>query len=178
MHAGQTSSRVALEPFAPSDAAQLVAVFRHPAIRRYLLDDAIVSEEWVADEIAASQRRFARGGAGLWALRLTGRRRIVGFVGFREFFEPPQLQLLYGLLPEYWGQGLATEAARQVCQHAFDALGFTEVRAATDRPNAASIQVLQRLGMREVRTTTDGAHGTVFFEITRAAWRAHTARAE
>ena len=36
---------------------------------------------------------------------------LVGFVGFRPFFDPPELQLLYGLLPAYWGRGLATEPA-------------------------------------------------------------------
>jgi ribosomal-protein-alanine N-acetyltransferase len=86
-------------------------------------------------------------------------------VGFREFFDPPQLQLLYGLLPEYCGRGLATEVAARICRHAFRELGFTEIAAATDVPNQASVKVLRRLGMREVRRSDDGTAGTVFFVL-------------
>jgi RimJ/RimL family protein N-acetyltransferase len=83
---------------------------------------------------------------------------IVGFVGFRPFFDPPELQLLHGLLPSHWGRGLAAEAVRTAMRCAFDRLGFEEVRAATDVPNGASVRV---------RRPDDGEHGTVFFRLGR-----------
>ena len=129
----------------------------------------MVPSDWVKAEIAASRARFERDGTGLWALRLTGQPPIIGFAGFREFFEPPQLQLLYALLPQYWGRGLATEAAAAVCDHAFSTLGFERVEAATDTENQASARVLLRLGMRPVRTTPEGTGGTTFYVMERAA---------
>lgn len=161
------SERTSLHPFATSDADELLGVFRDPEVRRYLLDDEIVSAAWVHDEIAASDRRFARSGTGLWSIRLGRNAAIIGFVGFREFFDPPQLQLLYGLLPEYWGKGLATEVAVRICDHAFRELGLLEISAATDSPNQASAKVLLRLEMKQVRTSDDG---TAFFVLTRDAW--------
>lgn len=134
-------------------------------MRRYLLDGQIVSRAWVEDEIRRSAARFEAGGAGLWTLLERDAPRLVGFVGFRPFFEPPELQLLYGLAPEHWGRGLATEAARAAITYAFRDLGFPEVRAATDVPNAASIAVLERLGMHEWKRTEDGEHGTAFFRV-------------
>ena len=167
-----SSERMTLRPFVLPDAGQLLVLFRDSLVRRYLLDDALVSAEWVHDEIVASEARFSGSGAGLWSIRLTDRREIVGFVGFREFFDPPQLQLLYGLLPHYWGRGLATEAARAVCDYAFQSLGFAEVAAATDLPNEASARVLDRLGMTLDRTTDDGPAGTVFYSLDRSCWKA------
>jgi ribosomal-protein-alanine N-acetyltransferase len=162
---------VVLRPFCQEDAAELLEIFRHPDVRRYLLDGFVVSAEWLRQEISSSEQRFARGSAGLWAIRRPGDELIVGFVGFREFFEPPQLQLLYGLLPQYWHCGLATAAATAACEHAFAALHFDVIQAATDRPNTASIDVLTRLGLRAVRESDDGPAGTVFFSITREQWR-------
>ena len=105
-------------------------------------------------------------------LRLGDRPDVVGFVGFREFFDPPELQLLYGLLPACWGGGLATEVTTRVCDFAFRQLGFDEITAATDLPNRASSRVLQRLGMQLVRTTDDGVAGTALFALERDAWLA------
>ncbi|MBM3774479.1 MAG: GNAT family N-acetyltransferase, partial [Acidobacteria bacterium] len=116
------SERLMMCPVSEGDAESLLGVFRDPAVRRYLLDDSLVSLEWVRNEIASSDERFATVGAGLWAIRFVGfveTTAVIGFVGFRGFFDPPRLQLLYGLLPEYWGRGLATEAAKRVCDHAF-----------------------------------------------------------
>jgi ribosomal-protein-alanine N-acetyltransferase len=163
-------SRIELRPFAARDAVALLAIFQDPAVRRYLLDDVIVSEEWVQQEIQSSDERFSRGSAGLWAIRLIRDETIIGFVGFREFFDPPQTQLLYGLLPQYWGHGFATEAATLACEHAFAVLGWSEVVAATDVPNDASIRVLERLGMRQTRATNDGPAGTVFYAVSRDEW--------
>lgn len=164
------SARAVLRPFAEVDAPELHALFRDPAVRRYLLDDALVPAEWVTEEIESSSKRFAATGAGLWSVRLSGEDRIVGFVGFREFFDPPQLQLLYGLLPEYWGRGLATEVASLICAEAFCSLGFAQVAAATDRPNFASSRVLERLGMELVLSSSDGVSGTLFYLLKREQW--------
>ncbi len=170
-----TTERAVLRAFATDDAAELLRVFRDPDVRRGLLDDAVVSPEWVLDEIAASDARFARFGAGLWSVRLAHTPRIVGFAGFREFYDPPELQLLYGLLPAWQGRGLALEVTRRLCDVAFRELGFAEVTAATDLPNRASARLLGRLGMRLVRT--DGAAGTAWFAVDRATWLAHAADA-
>ena len=164
------SERTLLLPFSKADADELLTVFRDPKVRQYLLDDSMVSAEWVRDEIVASDARFASSGAGLWAIRLADEPGIIGFVGFRDFFEPPQLQLLYALLPEHWGRGFATEVAHAVCGYAFDKLGFTEIVAATDIPNEASARVLLCLGMSLNRTTSDGPFGTAFYRLDRADW--------
>ena len=182
------TARLELRPFTRPDAAELLEIFRDVDVRRWLLDGAVLPLAWLNDEIAASDARFAASGAGLWSIRRShasgpvaaneaqGPQPIIGFAGFREFFDPPQLQLLYGLLPSCWGQGLATEAARCVCDHAFDHLGFDVIAAATDIPNTASIAVMQRLGMRCVRRSDDGPAGAAFYAIGREAWLARGRR--
>jgi ribosomal-protein-alanine N-acetyltransferase len=177
-----TTLRLELRPFTPDDSAELHALFVDEGVRRWLLDDQVVARDWVDAEIAASGTRFGGGSAGLWAVRARGdderaRRRIpqslrpiLGFAGFRPFFDPPELQLLYGLLPAFWGKGLAAEAAGAAVAHAFEVLRFTEVRAATDVPNLASIAVLERLGFEEQHRTGEGERGTAHFRLTVTAW--------
>lgn len=75
-------------PNSEGDTESLLGVFRQTTVRRYLLDDAAVSLDWVQDEIASSNERFVSTGAGLWAVRLMGTTGIVRFVGFRELLDP------------------------------------------------------------------------------------------
>ena len=164
------TTRLTLRPFAPEDVDELHALFTDADVRRHLLDDTVVSREWLEEEVTSSQARFAESGSGLWTLIERAGEAIVGFVGFRPFFDPPELQLLYGLLPSHWGRGFATEACEAAIDYVFGVLDFEDVRAATDVPNRASIAVLERLGMRERRRTTDGKHGTVFFQLLSSEW--------
>jgi [ribosomal protein S5]-alanine N-acetyltransferase len=159
--------RLRLEPFAARDTDELHGVFTDAAVRKFLLDDEVVPREWVAAEIGASVTRFAGGSAGLWSVCPRESRRIIGFTGFRYFHEPPELQLLYGLLPEHWGQGMASEAAAAAVQYAFDALGHEQVGASADVENAASFRVMERLGMRYDRLAAHAGRETIFYTLRR-----------
>jgi RimJ/RimL family protein N-acetyltransferase len=65
------------------------------------------------------------------------------------------------------GQGLATEAARAVLAYGFEQLQSPRITAATDPPNAASVRVLERLGMRFTHRAALNGLDTVFYEIAR-----------
>ncbi|MBL8756570.1 MAG: GNAT family N-acetyltransferase [Planctomycetes bacterium] len=165
------TERTVLLPFRDADHAELLALFRDPEVRVSLLDDVLVTPAWMEAEIEASQRRFARFGTGLWAVRRRNASGIVGFAGFREFFDPPELQLLYGLLPSCRGLGLAGEVTAAVCAFAFDELARDSVSATVDAPNRASVRVLERLGMSCDGREPDGA---LHFTVDRDTWAGRT----
>ena len=145
--------RLTMTPVAQADGPELHALFTDPDVRRYLLDDLVVAAEWTADVVEKSVTMFSGQGYGLWALRQTGQQPIIGFCGYWRFEHLPHpLQLIYGLLPAWWGRGLATEAARTMLKYGFETLGFTEIMAATNVPNRASVRVMERLGMRHLKT--------------------------
>lgn len=84
-------------------------------------------------------------------------------------------ELGYILHPEFWGQGLATEAIRPILPRAFDK--FADVDALTaeiDPRNAASERVLRKLGFEKVgaaeRTFCIGGEwsDSAFFELSRS----------
>ena len=159
--------RLRMRPFAPGDVDELHRVFIDPGVRRFLLDDQIVSREWVEQEINAGIARFEAGSAGLFCVFSKEGGTLIGFCGFRPFFEPPELQLLYGFLPAYWSRGFATEAARAMIEFGFGELGFDRITASADDPNAASIQVLKKAGMVFDRRETINDLPTVFYSINR-----------
>jgi [ribosomal protein S5]-alanine N-acetyltransferase len=58
------------------------------------------------------------------------------------------VELGFHLRPRFWGQGIASEAARAVVQHAFETPGVNGVFAGHHPENEASRRVLERLGFR------------------------------
>jgi len=166
-----TTERAELLPLDEADAPALLGLFREPAVRRYLLDDEQVDRAWVDAEVAGSRARFAAGGLGLWLARERAPSQgLLGFAGYRCFYDPPVEQVLYGLATAATGRGLATELTRAMIEIAFRDPERTEVRASTDEPNLASVRVLERLGFT-VRGREPGPRGAqLHFVLTRARW--------
>ena len=172
------SQRLLYTPWRPADVDQLHALLAEADVRRYLCDDRIMPRDWVAGVIEESCSSLHRDGVGLWRLSLRAgdlEGETVGLVGFRDFFEPAQLQLMYALHPRGWGRGLATEAGRAMLELAFARLGHAQVVGATDPPNVASVRVMERLGMSPVdpggfEPPLEGTGDALFFRIHRDEW--------
>lgn len=92
-------------------------------------------------------------GAGWWAVELRATAQVVGTVGafFRDSI--PGIELGWNTYRAFWGQGFASEAAREALRHALEVRGERQARALIDARNAASIRVALHLGLRYDRET-------------------------
>ena len=150
------TERLILRPVTAGDHAVLQAHWTTPDVRRFLFDGATLSAAEITAAIEDSARDFGRAGYGLWLIHekvgtdLVGTDLVgtdlVGTAGLRPL-EDLGLEIFYSLAPGSWGRGYATEAARAVLAHALGPLGLPEVLAEVDEGNAASIAVIERLGM-------------------------------
>lgn len=90
----------------------------------------------------------------------------------------------YRLYPPFWGRGLATEGVRALIASAFERLHLDRVVATTMADNAGSWRVLEKCGMRRVRTflypvaeLMPGAeHGDFVYELARSDWSRQESR--
>ncbi len=90
-----------------------------------------------------------------WAVRLLATGDFVGAVGFNTL--GPCSEYAYHQHPDFWGQGLMTEASQA-------ALGWLrlrpdarEIEAFIDPDNQGSINLARRLGLQPTGETSDGA---------------------
>lgn len=93
----------------------------------------------------------ARFGFGFHVVELKEDGRPIGVCGLakRDFLD--DVDIGYAFLPQYGGQGYAYEAAQGVLAHARE-LGLTRLVATVVPENAASIRLLEKLGLRFERT--------------------------
>lgn len=141
------SDRLEMLPYRTTDAKPLHSLWSEPQIRKYLLDDKIVSKEWVVETIESNRQCFEKNGFGQWGIYFKNKSELIGFCGFGFFSNASEPELIYGLAPIYWGQGLATEAVRTTIRYGFENLKFAKIIGSADRANLASIRLMERVGM-------------------------------
>jgi len=163
--------RLQIRPFIPDDVAALHRHWTHPEVRKYLWDDIIISREQVVEVVESSINSFAMKGFGLWAVFPKEKTDLIGFCGFRFFGEPPEIEILYSIAPEYWGQGLATEAAQAMLRCGFEEHGFERIYAGADPPNAASFRVMEKCGMTFAKRMFINNIEAIYYVISRQAFQ-------
>jgi len=176
------TDRCRLHPLAVADAAALHALWTRPRVRRFLWDDQVIPEAQTIDMLQTSVRLFEAHGFGLWGITMREndmkqeRMPLAGFAGYWPFRTPPVDELVIGLAPEHWGQGIATEVGAALIRFAFETVGMSAVHASTDAPNRASVRVVEKLDMTfDRRAEVDGLD-TLFYTLPRAQWQADDAR--
>ncbi len=102
----------------------------------------------VADRIEA---HFRKRGFGLCAVELRHNRLFIGFIGLAvpSFEAPftPCVEIGWRLSANHWGQGLATEGAREMIRYASEQLGLESLVSFTVPENFRSRRVMEKLGM-------------------------------
>lgn len=135
---------------------------------RWNLDGPPISRDEASGRVQWMLANHERNAAG-WLVHLclgivhqaTG--RIIGWCGLDQRDASKAHPVLFYLLQAaHWGQGLATEAARAVLDYAFGELALPRVAAAAD--NAASVRVLEKIGMQRLGHDEEGGHA---FSLTR-----------
>jgi RimJ/RimL family protein N-acetyltransferase len=163
---------VALRRLVPADAAVLAGWGRDPAY--------VAAADWTP--------RTYDGYLEFWSSRidhppdrLVRLAAVVGddLVGYADLFGegPTSRELGYAVGPRAsWGLGYGTQIARLMTAYGFDELGLAEVTAEALDANAASVRILERVGMTESARGDDATfvgRPTFYrrFAITRATRR-------
>jgi ribosomal-protein-alanine N-acetyltransferase len=162
-----TTPRLQLRPCTTADVAALHRLWTAPGVRKYLWDDVVITNEQAAEVVASSLADFATHGFGHWIITRREQSELIGWCGLRQVSEPAGVEVLYGITPECWGQGLAVEATHALLHYGFAELGLSQIYAGTDPPNTASLRVMEKLGMRFDKRTQSNGLEAVYYVIAR-----------
>lgn len=173
------TTRLTLNPCRPGDEADFIALERDPAVMRYLNGGHAVDREH-ADPNAAFLMPSGTE-PHVWTARRTNDGAFVGW--FCLWPDSDTLaELGFRLRRMDWGQGLASEAAAALVDWGFRSQGYEKIVSCTMAVNHRARRVMEKLGMRCVRTVSYDAdpfpgteHGDVWYELARVDWNGSTA---
>ncbi len=154
------TTRLLLRHQVADDLDALWALYCDPEITKYI-PDAPRSRKEAREELEWHMHGHPRyPELGLWATvhkatgKFIGRRGLLPWTidGRRE------VEVAYTIAREYWGQGLATEAARGILDHGFRKLNLSRLICLINPGNIASQRVAEKIGMT-LEKTADGING-------------------
>ena len=166
------TERLALRRFTAADLEPLLGVFGDPEVMRYVgAERRPLRRSQVSALMSRSGADWSEHGFGLLAIVERDSGRLSGEAGLQHLEAGPDIELGYTLARAAWGGGYATEAARAVLRWGFAGLHLHRIVAVADPANAASLRVLDKLGM--TRRGRRECYGAVMEEhaLSLAAWR-------
>ncbi|MDQ2750162.1 MAG: GNAT family N-acetyltransferase [Pseudonocardiales bacterium] len=175
------TERLVLRRFTPADIDNLVELDSDPDVMRFLTGGAPTPREQIENELLPRilEEYSVPPGWGRWAAIEKQTGLVVGWFSL----DPPKheaegLELGYRLRKVAWGNGYATEVSRALIDLAFGQPTVQRVFAETMAVNTASRRVMEKVGLRHVRTFhlawDDPIEGTelgeVEYELRREDW--------
>jgi RimJ/RimL family protein N-acetyltransferase len=176
------TERLELRRFTMADADNLVDLDSDPEVMHFITGGRPTRrEEIVADVLPAFLGYYERFvGYGFWAAIEKSTGEFVGWFHFRprDGSLADQPELGYRLRQSAWGKGYGTEGSLALIRKGFTELGVRRVFAETMAVHAASRHVMEKAGLRLVRSFQQpwpykipgNEHGAVEYALTRADW--------
>ena len=143
--------RLELSVFVAGDLDELYRLDRDPRVMKYIANGKPASREATAQRL----RRFVRyptlyPDLGVWRAARRDNGAYIGWFALNYAGKTTDVEVGYRLLPEAWGRGFATEAAKALVDYGFDDLGLDRIIGVTHPGNKASQRVLQKAGLEDV----------------------------
>ncbi len=142
------TTRLFLRRITADDASQMLAECNDQAFIKHVGDRGVRTEPDARKELeAGALRLFAEYGYGPYKIIRKDDAAAIGIFGLfrRDNLDDPDIG--FAVLPDYCGNGYAAEAARAVIAHARDDLGIRYLTAIVSPGNAASIGLIEKLGL-------------------------------
>ena len=127
-------------------------LYGDPRVAALLFGDAVEPPANVAEIIVGRfSAHWAAHGFGPYAFFERGGNGFVGYAGLRHTIADGAagIELLYAVLPDYWGRGICTEIAQCTVEKGVNQLGLRDLLSFTLPENIASQRVLEKLGFQE-----------------------------
>jgi len=166
------TNRLILRQQVIEDLDALWALYCNPQITKYI-PAAPHSYEEAREELEWHMNGHPKyPELGLWATIHKETGKFIGRCGLLPWTIDGrrEVEVAYTIAQEYWGQGLATEAACGILDYGFEQLNLTRLICLIDPENSASQRVAEKIGMA-LEKKVDGIDGdnypTLIYSIDR-----------
>ena len=153
------SRRLVLREMIPKqDEPDLGNFWGNSEVCRYT-DFYFPSEEQIHNVLLSLRMRFQLYEGIRWGITIKSKNIIIGTIGFNtwETQRSSTAEIGYDLHPDYWRQGIMTEAILRVLDYGFSQMQIHRIEAQTDPLNTASRKLLENCGFLYEGTLRDNA---------------------
>jgi RimJ/RimL family protein N-acetyltransferase len=157
------TGRLTLRRWREDDVATMARYNADPQVMRWIGRGTVRDQDQTRASIEAIERLWDEKGFGIFAIEVRATGELAGLAGLAiPHFLPeimPSVEIAWRLGRAFWGQGIATEAARAALADALLRCGLDRIVAVVQIGNSASEAVTRKLGMWLERETIDPGSG-------------------
>lgn len=142
------TSRLTLRYITARDAEALMPILGDAEVMQYSII-GVHSKKQIKQFIEQRLISYMEYGFGLYAVVHKQNQELIGYCGFfiQSIEQQKEVEVGYRLAKKYWGQGLATEAAKAVVEYGQQRFNFQRFVCLIETENSRSIRVANKLGM-------------------------------
>jgi RimJ/RimL family protein N-acetyltransferase len=183
------TTRLVLRRFVEDDVEHLVELDGDPVVMRFITGGRTTPREEIENDVFPAFLAYydRSAGYGLWAAVERSSGEFIGWFHLRpaDGSPPGEVELGYRLRRSAWGKGYATEGSRALIRTGFSEFGAERIVASTVAVNVASRRVMEKAGLRFVRSfhqpwpfkIEGDEEGDVEYALLRREWEQTTAEA-
>ncbi len=166
------TERLFLREITLDDKEDLFKLHSNPEVQKYTGEPVVESMEEIEKAIWTRINDYKTYGYGRWATILKNGMQFIGWAGLAYLPEFDEIDIGYRFLPEYWGSGIATEAAHAIISYGFDQHKLEKIIAIALKENKASIRVMEKIGMEfdKFAPYEEGGKDVIWYQIEKTAY--------
>ena len=179
------TERLCLREFHPADSQAVFDSFSQEKVTKYINRGPMQSIQEAAELVEVRASLFQRGIGICWVIaRIDDPDKLIGSCGcYKMDKSNHSIEIGYDLHPDYWRQGIMTEALQAMVNFAYSEAFFfhlNRIEALTYVDHKASIGLLKKFGFkeegirREAGYWEDQYHDLKSFSLLRREWASHT----
>jgi ribosomal-protein-alanine N-acetyltransferase len=162
------TERLFFRPFTLDDLPMLIEQRSDPDMNRYLGGPRRQNPEALAVRIRFYISCYDSHGFGMCPMIWKETGEMIGAAGLQPLEDTGEIEVGYSVVREFWGRGIATEAARGWMKSGFHNFGLERIVAVAVVENAASQHVMKKLGMTYEKTETHYEEECAFYAISKS----------
>ncbi len=141
------TDRLILRRVSAEDVLEIFALRSDKEVMKYIPRPLVKTMEDAMAHIVMIDEKIESNEGINWAITLKDSPKLIGIIGhYRIKPEHFRAEIGYMLLPEYQGQGILSEAIKEVVNYGFEVMKLHSIEAIIDPENHASEKVLQKNG--------------------------------
>jgi ribosomal-protein-alanine N-acetyltransferase len=161
------TKRLRFATWTMEDWQEFRTLTRDPLVVRYLGTGEPWPDERVQEFVARQCDQWDKHRICLWKLLPRDRDTLIGICGLQHLSDAAGVEIGWWLAPSHWGQGLASEGARQALAYGFEVRHLDRIVAIAQAANRDSRRVMERIGMRFDREAVHKGIRVVIYAIER-----------
>lgn len=173
------TSRLLVRKCVLEDINNLQKILGDPEVMQFSLKGPL-DRKGIEAYLLGTLSHYEKNGFGLWALIDKDNDALIGLAGLikQTLDDSECVELIYRLAKDYWGKGLATEAALAIKEYAFTVLKLNRLVSIVEPGNVRSKKVAEKIGMYRLKSTTFHEFAVDIYDVSRISLSAYHAEWE